>query len=623
MNVEAEDAKIEISFTFEKMEAFVSFIHPTKGEGKALSHESICRQCEDEGITVQIDQEATAEVLLLSVQAPIPANITICKGKKATPGTAASLEQLVNYSSPVFPGHCFAKKHPPLDGEDGFSVDGECIESEKYDEMNLNFEGCLLADDSLSIESETYGLVQVEEENIVVTPLLRTNDDKMEAYMTLYPKDCFNESITLERVLNFLEQKGITHGIQKKSIEDELQSLSDSPKEILVAMGKRAVSGEDSYYKVDSMTDLKKGMERSDGSMDFYNRGEFKVVNKGDWVATFFPHTEGVNGFDVTGKVFEAVSGKEVEDLVMGEGIAPSEDGLHYVATRPGMISKGNGVIQIEQLLEFPNDIDFATGNIFLSNGSVHVKGDVKSNFKVVCPGDIIVENFVEDAQLNAGGNIDVLAGVAMGNGSGVLKAKGNVSVKFAQNATIRSEADVTSASFMHSQIHAAGRVTCIDGSGKLQGGQIFCGDCLEVNELGSNVDSLTKVSIQKFEDYYADFFKMLGEKERILKTMCEQLDVPYLSDHVECALFQDKEKMKLLIIKERLHSKILEMKNFITEQRIRFQSYKKRSVTVHGKLHPNTEITIDGHSLVIRESRQNCIIYFDEEEKKMQIRDA
>ena len=61
-------------------------------------------------------------------------------------------------------------------------------------------------------------------------------------------------------------------------------------------------------------------------------------------------------------------------------------------------------------------NVDYDYGNIDF-NGSVHITGSVLPGFTVKAKGDIVVDKNVEDAYLEAGGDINVKMGIS-GKGS-------------------------------------------------------------------------------------------------------------------------------------------------------------------------------------------------------------
>src|SRR5690606_12118002 len=77
-----------------------------------------------------------------------------------------------------------------------------------------------------------------------------------------------------------------------------------------------------------------------------------------------------------------------------------------------------NDKINVFPIFEVKGDVDFRVGNIDFV-GMVLIRGNVLSGFKIKATGDIRIMGEVEAADLEAGENIEIMAGVvAQGKGS-------------------------------------------------------------------------------------------------------------------------------------------------------------------------------------------------------------
>ena len=141
-----------------------------------------------------------------------------------------------------------------------------------------------------------------------------------------------------------------------------------------------------------------------------------------------------------------------------------------------------------------PADVDNGTGDIDFS-GSVHVKGNVKSGFKVVAHGDIIVDGVVEGAHLIADGQIIIKRGIH-GMSKGILDSKSNIISKFIENATVRSGGYIETESIMHSNVSAFSEVLVSGRKGFIMGGMVRAGKKVEVKSLGSDMGTMTQIEV-------------------------------------------------------------------------------------------------------------------------------
>lgn len=113
---------------------------------------------------------------------------------------------------------------------------------------------------------------------------------------------------------------------------------------------------------------------------------------------------------DVFGKALPPRSVKN-KVLEYGRNISISEDGLHLFSDVTGHVSLTGGKVFVSDVYEVQADVDTSTGDINYA-GSVHIHGSVRGGFVVTSRGDIVVDGSVEDAMLQAGGDIIVQCGI-------------------------------------------------------------------------------------------------------------------------------------------------------------------------------------------------------------------
>ena len=76
--------------------------------------------------------------------------------------------------------------------------------------------------------------------------------------------------------------------------------------------------------------------------------------------------------------------------------------------------------INVFPVYEVNGDVDYNTGNIDFV-GTIVIRGNVRSGFKVKADGDIRIIGSVEGAELEAAGSIEISAGI-IGQNKGLLK---------------------------------------------------------------------------------------------------------------------------------------------------------------------------------------------------------
>lgn len=227
---------------------------------------------------------------------------------------------------------------------------------------------------------------------------------------------------------------GIRFGICQENIADFLANPIYCT-QIVVAEGKQPRHGHDA--KIEYFFNINPSLKpkhNEDGSVDYHALNTICAVEKGDKLATLHPVDEGEPGMDVFGKALPPRSVKN-KVLEYGRNISISEDGLHLFSDVTGHVSLTGGKVFVSDVYEVQADVDTSTGDINYA-GSVHIHGSVRGGFVVTSRGDIVVDGSVEDAMLQAGGDIIVQCGI-QGMQRGLLEAKGNVITKYIENAKV------------------------------------------------------------------------------------------------------------------------------------------------------------------------------------------
>jgi hypothetical protein len=128
--------------------------------------------------------------------------------------------------------------------------------------------------------------------------------------------------------------------------------------------------------------------------------------------------------------------------------------------------------VDVEKTFIVAGDVDFSIGNINFP-GDVLIHGDVKCGFAVKAGGKIEVRGVVEDATLEAQGDILITGGFE-GTGRGLIRGSGNVHVKFVENQTIEAAGSVYIAhSALNAQVTAGDSIRLDTGSGVVRGGRL------------------------------------------------------------------------------------------------------------------------------------------------------
>ena len=322
----------------------------------------------------------------------------------------------------------------------GKEINKTSIGSNLYEKDNNYY----AATDGLFVFSENnkYKLLPVNKNAFVI---ISVSDDKMKVFADFYPPAKGGENLTSDMIYEEFKRKLITLNPDIGKMGEIINSLKNSTKPvkgILIAKGTEPVKGKEAWVEhlIDVKVDKSPGVTE-DGRVDFYNLHVITSVKKDQKLAIYHPPIPGKHGVDVFGKI--------IQPPAIGKGLSPGgkntyskpDDKNSILAQINGYLKISKGVLSVSDKYEVNGDIDFNTGNI-ISEGSIHIKGNVKSGFKLKLGKDIFIGGYVKNAKIFAGGNVIVNGGFS-GDEDGVISAEGDVTLKYIRNQTVYSRENI------------------------------------------------------------------------------------------------------------------------------------------------------------------------------------
>ncbi len=401
----------------------------------------------------------------------------------------------------VTEGDVLAAKTPPQPAVTGFSVTGEELPGrEPADKELVAGTSVELLEDELTyvVAQGAIGYANFIDGTLCVEDPVCVSDDALTVSLCAQPPAASGKALTAEGVAAVLEARGVTRGIDTAAIERAVEQAAQTGKPVCdtpIALGQDQQRGDDAQIELKFQPRAKSGttIEGTD-RLDYKERGTLQNVNTGDLLAVKIPATSGYEGFDVFGNAIPAVPGDDKE-LSIIENVAVSEDGLQYTAEIEGVVRLvGDDKIDVSQFYEVPGDVDYSTGNLTV-DGTLGIKGWIRSGFTVRPRADLSVGAGIEDAIVDVGGNIEVDGGV-VGNDANRIHAGGDIRAHFVENARLDAGGDIiVQDSIMHSVVSAEGQVIVTEGKGRIIGGSVFARKGIKANEIGSEAATRTAVS--------------------------------------------------------------------------------------------------------------------------------
>jgi hypothetical protein len=441
------------------------------------------------------------------------------------------------------------------------------------------------------------------------------SQDKLHAYLYIGQIDeTFEWSFaSLEK---WIREQGVRYGL----LTDVIGKIAESPKhyvqkEILVAKGTSPTDGEDGEIRLvfDGHAE-KKPVEREDGKVDLREITRLPNVKKGQRIAVRIPAGHGKAGTNVLGESIPPKSGKEAR-WKLGKNVVTDSEQTSLYAVIDGIVSiTDKDKLNVFPVYEVNGDVDYKIGNIDFV-GTVVVRGNVLTGFRVKAEGDIRVYGGVEGAELTAGGSIHVRGGI-IANNKGSVSAGHSVHCSFIQEGNVQAGEDiVVSQSIMHSQLRAGRNVICSGSKGLIVGGVIQAGESVVTRTIGNTMSTATVLEV----GIRPELRNELSELKRKLKENEEQLDkaekaLQLLEQMAKTGqLTQDKLalRIKLSATKQNAAKENEELREQILNLEKKLDNTEWASVKVLSTIYGGARIVIGRYTRFVKEPVQRVTFRF------------
>ncbi|MDQ0090598.1 uncharacterized protein (DUF342 family) [Paenibacillus anaericanus] len=323
------------------------------------------------------------------------------------------------------------------------------------------------------------------------------NEDKTVAYLQFLKKE-ENFACTADVLRNFLQANGVKHGIQ----QDIVERFAINPSEYFfsrtpIAIGSEPMDGRNGSirYAVRMDDNQHKPAEDDDGKVDYKDVTRLNNVRRGQIIAELVPAVPGRPGMAVTGVAIPCKDGKPAI-FKLGKNVVLNPEQTAMYAAIDGLVTMTDkGKMNVFPIYEINGNVDYGTGNIDFV-GTVVIRGNVLTGFKVTAAGDIRVIGGVEGAELFAEGSIEITGGI-IGYNKGLVKAGHVVKSSFIQDGNVQAGEDViVSQSIMHSNIRAGRDVICNGTKGLIVGGSIQAGERVSARVIGNPMSTTTVIEV-------------------------------------------------------------------------------------------------------------------------------
>ena len=248
-------------------------------------------------------------------------------------------------------------------------------------------------------------------------------------------------------------------------------------------------------------------VDETSSAMDLHEVKQYVNVSAGQVLCEILS-TPAVPAYNVFGAAIlpdENVSRAPEAALVkLGERVAPRADNdAIIVACEDGCVRYEKGVVSVQKVLEVRGVVDFKVGNIDF-HGQVIVSGDVLAGFKINATADVIIKGMVENASIDAGGDIIITGGVAGRHGTSHLKSGGQIKARYLHMVKVDCKKDLgVGVECIDSEITAGGNVLVTKGG--IIGGVMHAAGTIRAAFIGSEMAVPTVIATGPGQKVVAD----------------------------------------------------------------------------------------------------------------------
>lgn len=448
---------------------------------------------------------------------------------------------------------------------------------------------------------------------------LELSSDKQIAFLSM--KTIYDdENYAPEELESFIRKSGIIHGL----LHDNIRSICKEPiqymnRKIEVAKGDPAGKGIDGSVVFVDVEEKRREPDASESEViDFKQVTKLDNVKKGQLIARLVPPQAGASGLTVTGETVPGLVGKPARFKVGKNVVVNGEGDLMYSAI-DGLISlTDKDKINVFPVFEVKGDVDYRVGNIDFV-GTVVIRGNVLTGFKVNAAGDIRIVGGVEGADLSSGGSIEITGGI-MASGKGSVTAAQNIKCSFIQDAHIKAGGDIyVTQSILHSMVKAGHKVICDSSKGLIVGGVIQAGDGIAAKTIGNAMSTATTIEVGVHPEHRDEQVSIRAA----IKEQTENLDrtekALVILDQLAAAgkLTPDRLAMrqKLIHSKNQTIVQLNEMKERMLEIEKQLENSESATVAIKNQIFGGVKIVVGRYTRYIKDSTSSIVFKYEDGE--------
>ena len=206
-----------------------------------------------------------------------------------------------------------------------------------------------------------------------------------------------------------------------------------------------------------------------------------------------------------------------------------------------------------------------------------------------------------------------------LGNGKSVIDAKGGISAKFFEFATVRSKGDITADIFLNSNVYCEGSAFVMSKKGCIVGGSVHAVSGIEANSIGNNAEIRTHVlvgnggevrmKIEELNNSIKTAAANISKAETILQKFQEY------EEKTGQSCKDDPRRVQLVRIRVRDMARKAADEDALKKLRVMVDSAKGANIKVRKKVFPGVYVSIDSCDTSCKDTFSD-IIFIKQQEK-------
>lgn len=436
--------------------------------------------------------------------------------------------------------------------------------------------------------------------------------DGMKAYLSLYPP--VNDGIlySVGQVIEDIEKTGITVNLKTDAIAStvDLYQNGGIVENVLIAEGVDPIDGKDAEIHLNFEPVESKPKLKDDGSVDYKNIDNIRLVRKGDLLLTKKPATSGVKGLNVKNEEIAPKPGIDIK-IFMGEGIKSDKVTNEYYSTLDGCVNFKKNKLSVDPVYRVNGNVDYSTGNIVF-NGTVYVKHDVLSDFSIRSERDIFIEGVVQDSTLIAGGNITIKYGIK-GDSKNKIEAGGDVYVGYCENANIKAKGNIEIIKYCYnSNLKAGQSILAEQGQGVIAGGSYSAFDLVKVNQAGTVGNSNFNIAVGTKYFFEEEINKLMVTRNKYKENMAKVDEFLSKLDLRNKEVLAKPKVRQLLVLRKQLHENIKKVDEQVAKL-TKSAHHPNPKIKVVKDVYDGLEVAFYRDKMRVREKQKNIVFFYDD----------